>query len=38
MVRFAVIGTNFITDSLLEAGAECEGPWNGPKNMRENME
>ena len=25
MVRFAVIGTNFITDSLLEAGAECEG-------------
>lgn len=25
MVRFAVIGTNFITDSFLEAGAECEG-------------
>lgn len=25
MVRFAVIGINFVTDSLLEAGSECEG-------------
>ena len=25
MVRFAVIGTNFITDNFMNAGSQCEG-------------
>lgn len=25
MVNFAVIGTNFVTDSLIDAGRQCEG-------------
>ena len=25
MVRFAVIGTNFITDNFMDAGSQCEG-------------
>ena len=25
MVRFALIGTNFITDNFMDAGSQCEG-------------